>query len=137
VEIDIRPVTEPWDIGMRPPPAGDVSRRYMVLRKATAASEAGELPSAATRSRLSQLIEKTTAEGTHLVTETMAPSRRGRRYKNSSEGVPYFDGPLIETKELLGGYVIVTAASLEDACRWAEKYLAVVDADEVDVREVE
>lgn len=137
VEIDIRPVTEPWDIGMRPPPAGDSTRRYMVLRKATLATEAGELLSAATRSRLSQLIDKTTAEGTHLVTETMTPSRRGRRYKNSSAGVTYFDGPLIETKELLGGYVIVTADSLEEACRWAEKYLAVVDAEEVDVREVE
>jgi hypothetical protein len=137
VEIDIRPVTEPWDIGMRPAPAGDSTRRYMVLRKTTAASEAGEAASAETRSRLSQLIEETTAEGKHLVTETMTPSRRGRRYKNSSAGVTYFDGPLIETKELLGGYVIVSADSLEDACRWAEKYLDIVDAEEVDVREVE
>lgn len=137
VEVDIRPVSEPWDIGMRPPPTDDTRRRYMVLRKATPASESGQTPSVATRSRLSQLIDTTTAEGTHLVTETMAPSRRGRRYRNSSAGVTYFDGPLIETKELLGGYVIVTTASLEEACRWAEKYLGVVDAEEVDVRAIE
>lgn len=129
VEIDIRPVTEPWDIGMRPPPAGDSSRRYMVLRKAT--------PSEKTRSRLSQLIAKTTAEGTHLVTETTKPGGRGRRYKNTTAGMTYFDGPLIETKELLGGYVIVAVDALEDACRWAEKYLDVVDAEEVDVLELE
>ena len=129
VEIDIRPVTEPWDIGMRPPPAGDSSRRYMVLRKAT--------PSEKARSRLSQLIAKTTADGTHLVTETAKPGGRGRRYKNTSAGMTYFDGPLIETKELLGGYVIVAVDSLEDACRWAERYLDVVDAEEVDVLELE
>ena len=41
VEIDIRPVTEAWDIGMMPRPENVTTRRYMVLRKATAASEAG------------------------------------------------------------------------------------------------
>ena len=96
-EIDIRPVTEPWDIGMRPPPTGDSTRRYMVLRKATPASESGQAPSSATRSRLSQLIDQTTAEAKHLVTETMTPGRRGRRDKNSNAGVTYFVGPLIET----------------------------------------
>jgi hypothetical protein len=74
VEIDIRPVTEPWDIGMRPPPSDTATRRYMVLRKGSPASESGRTPSAATRSRLSQLIDQATAEGTHLVTETTAPT---------------------------------------------------------------
>jgi len=36
IEIDIRPVTEPWDIGMGRKPANLTTRRYMVLRKATA-----------------------------------------------------------------------------------------------------
>src|SRR5688572_6728194 len=38
VEIDIRPVTEAWDIGMAPRPAELATRRYMVLRKATDSS---------------------------------------------------------------------------------------------------
>ena len=137
VEIDIRPVTEPWDIGLETRPANLSTRRYMVLRKATAETEAGVSPSPAARSRLSQLIEKTTGAGMHLATETMAPSRKGRRYKNSSNGVTFFDGPMVETKELIGGYIIVTVASLEEACRWAEHYIDVVAAEEVDVRELE
>ena len=36
VEIDIRPVTEPWDIGMVRSRRTSSTRRYMVLRKATA-----------------------------------------------------------------------------------------------------
>ena len=109
----------------------------MVLRKATPATEAGGAPSSAQRAELARLIDETTRSGVHLVTETMRPSRRGRRYKNSRDGVSVYDGPFIETKELIAGYVVVSAASLEDAGRWAVPYLDAVEADEVDVRELE
>ena len=66
----------------------------MVLRKATAATEAGVAPSSAQRAELSRLIEETTRSGVHLVTETMRPSARGRRYKNSRDGVSVYDGPV-------------------------------------------
>jgi hypothetical protein len=67
----------------------------------------------------------------------MRPSRRGRRYSNSRDGVSVYDGPFIETKELLAGYVVVSAPSLEDAGRLAVQYLHAVEADEVDLRELE
>jgi hypothetical protein len=38
---------------------------------------------------------------------------------------------------LSSGYVIVSAASLEDAGRWAVEYELAVDAEEVDLRELE
>lgn len=137
VELDIRPVTEPWDIGMIPRPDDAPARRYMVLRKATAATEAGAAPSPAQRAELSRLIDETTRSGLHLGTEALRPSGRGRRYKNSRDGVSAVDGPFLETKEMLGGYVVVSAASLDDADRWARRYIEVVEADEVDVRELE
>jgi hypothetical protein len=137
VEIDIRPVTEPWDIGMAPRPADVRTRRYMVLRKATSSTEAGEAPSSAQRARLARLIDETTRNGVHVGTETMRPSKRGRRYINSRDGVSFHDGPFVETKELIGGYVVVSATSLEDAGRWAVQYLYAVEADEVDLRELE
>jgi hypothetical protein len=137
VEIDIRPVTEPWDIGMGARPADVSTRRYMVLRKASPATEAGGTPSSAQRAALVRLIDETTRGGVHLVTETLRPSSRGRRYKNSRDGVSVLDGPFIETKELIAGYVIVSAPSLEDAGRWALQYFVAVQADEVDLRELE
>ena len=118
-------------------PADVSTRRYMVLRKATPSTEAGEAPSSAQRAAFARLIDETTRSGVHLVTETMRPSRRGRRYKNSRDGVSVYDGPFIETKELIAGYVIVSAASLEDAGRWAVQYVHAVEADEVDLRELE
>lgn len=137
VAMDVRPVTEAWDIGMRPAPPDNTTRRYMVLRKATVATESGDSPSPAQRAKLARLVEETTRTGTHLVTETMRPSARGRRYKNTREGMRVIDGPFTESKELIAGYTIVTADSLEEASRWAERYIDVVEADEVDVREVE
>jgi hypothetical protein len=137
VEIDIRPVTEPWDIGMDGAPADVSMRRYMLLRKATPSTEAGAAPSSAQRAELARLIDETTRRGMHLVTENMRPSRRGRRYKNSRDGVSVYDGPFIETKELIAGYVIVSAASLEEAGRLAVKYVCAVEADQADLRELE
>jgi hypothetical protein len=136
MEVDVRPVTEPWDIGVAAPPDDANSRRYMILRKATAATEAGRPATAAQQTRLSRLIDETRRAGQHLVTETMRPSRRGRRYTNSRNGVSVYDGPFAETKELIGGYVIITADSLEAVHPWAMEYIRAVEADEVDVREL-
>ena len=47
------------------------------------------------------------------------------------------EGPFTETKELIAGYVIVAASSMEEAGEWAERYADVVGANEVDVREIE
>lgn len=137
VEIDIRPITEPWDIGMSATPAEVGVRRYMVLRKATPSTEAGEAPTPAQRTALAGLIDETTRSGMHLVTENIRPSRRGRRYRNSRDGVSVYDGPFIETKELIAGYVVVSAAALDDAGHWAVKYLHAVGAGEADLRELE
>ena len=132
IEIDVRLVCEPWDIGMAPKPAGLTTRRYMVLRKATPATEAGVTPPASRAA-----TDEATRGGVHLVTESMGPSGRGRRYVNSRNGVSMFDGPFVETKELLAGYIIVAAGSLDEAGRWAARYIEAVAAEEVDVRELE
>jgi hypothetical protein len=136
-EIDVRPVTEPWDIGLSEAPADFVTRRYMILRKATPSTEAGDTPTPSQRVALARLIAEASSLGVHVTSETMRPTRKGRRYKNSRDGVTVSDGPFTETKELIGGYVIVAAASLEEADEWAREYMRLVHADEVELRELE
>jgi hypothetical protein len=109
----------------------------LVLRKATSSTEAEVAPSSAQRAELARLIEETTRSGVHLSTETMRPSRRGRRYLNSRDGLSVYDGPFVETKELLAGFIVVSAPSLEDAGRWAEQYVDAVGAQSVELRELE
>jgi hypothetical protein len=31
------------------------------------------------------------------------------------------DGPFVETKDLLGGYVVIDVASVDEALKWAER----------------
>lgn len=137
VEIEIRPVNEPWDIGMGHAPPDISTRRYMILRKSTAATEAGGEQTPSQRSALARLNGEAHSRCVYLTTETMRPSRRGRRYKNVREGMRVFDGPFAESKELIGGYVIVSSASIDEVDRWARDYVRAVDADEVDVRELQ
>ncbi|HET7694161.1 MAG TPA: YciI family protein [Vicinamibacterales bacterium] len=136
-EVDIRPVTEPWDIGMAERPAAIETRRYMILRKATPETEAGLAPTADQRSRLSRLIDGASRSGVHLASETLKPSRRGRRLTNTRNGVVMVDGPFAETKELIGGYVVVLAASIDEAAGWADRYIRAADTHEIDIREPE
>jgi hypothetical protein len=134
VVVDIRPVTEPWDIGLGDPPANATGRRDMILRRSTP-SEESDVASALSK-RPKPVAAEATTRVTHLAAEAMQPSRRGRRYKNSLDGIIVSDGPFTETKELIGGYVIVSVASLDEADLWAREYLRAVDADEVDLREL-
>jgi len=133
VEIDIRPVTEAWDIGVVPKPANVTTRRYMALRKATASTEAGVKLTAAQRAEMARLM----AESVHLTTESLQPSASGKRYTATSTGIHTTDGPFAESKELIAGYVIVSAQSVEDADRWAREYFHAVGAGEVDLRLLE
>ena len=135
-DADIRPVTEAWDIGLVAKPAHVATRRFMVLRKATAATEAGRPPSRATRAQPSLARDAATPHVEHLVTETLRPSARGRRYKNSAGGLAVVDGPFTESKELVGGFVILDAASLDEVDPWTRRYIDVVGTSEVDVREL-
>ena len=109
----------------------------MAVRKATAASEAGEPAPTARREALARLVEESKRDGTLLVSETLGPSRRGRRYKNAADGVRFVDGPFTESKELIAGYALLSAGSLDEVHPWALRYLEAVDTDEVDVLEVE
>ncbi len=136
-EFDIRPVTEPWDMRMGEKPAGQRTRRYMALRKATSATEAEQKLSREQQRDLDELIEESTRTGVHLVTVAMRSSERGRRFRRKDGGISSIDGPFAESKEMIGGYVIVDVASLDEAAALTEQYLAVVDAPEVDVREID
>jgi hypothetical protein len=134
-EADVRPVTEPWDIGIGTAPAEATSRRFMVLRKATAETESGAALAPGARAALAQLRRRTGGE--HLGAVAMRPSARGRRCKNSDGNITFTDGPFAESKELIAGYVVIEVPSLDEASRWCARYVACVGTEEADVRELE
>ena len=134
VEIDIRPVMEPWDLGISPKPAGLRTRRFMALHKADAASEAGVAPTPEQVAEMGCLIEEMTKAGVLVTTEGLQPSSNGVRFKLAGGKHSVIDGPFTESKELIAGYVILEAGSLQDAVEWAPRYGAAVGCSELDVR---
>jgi hypothetical protein len=132
-EIDIRPVTESWDIGMGAKPEGLTTRRFMLMRKADGNSEAGVPPTPEQALAVRKLLEEMTAAGVLLSFETLQPSSRGARIKASGGKRTITDGPFAEAKELIAGFVIVEVAAKKEALGWAERYITAVGAAEVDV----
>lgn len=131
VEIEIGPVVEPWDLGVMARPA-DPPLRFLLLRKADLAFEAGAPPPPG----LTKLLDELARDGVVLSTATLAPSAKGARYRTTGGKREWTDGPFAESKELVAGFSIVELPSLQDARAWTEAYAAILGDNEVDVREV-
>ena len=131
VEIEIGPVVEPWDLGVMAKPT-DAPLRFLLLRKADRAFEAGAPPPAG----LSRLMEEWTRDGVLLSAATLAPSSQGARYRMAGGKRGWTDGPFTESKELVAGFSIIKLPSQGDARAWAEAYAAILGDNEVDVRVV-
>ncbi len=109
--------------------------RYMIINKADAASEAGELPGDELIQGVGKLIEDMTKAGVLLFGEGVHRSSIGARVKVSDGKRTVTDGPFAETKELVGGIMVVEVRSKDEALEWAAR-LAEALNDEVEVRKV-
>jgi hypothetical protein len=128
-EIEIGPVVEPWDLGVMARPA-DAPLRFLLLRKADAAFEAGGSAPAG----LGTLLDELRTDGALLSSATLAPSAEGARYRKAAGKRVWTDGPFAESKELVAGFSIVKLDSQQDARKWAEAYAEILGDSEVDVR---
>src|SRR5262249_8627884 len=136
VEIELGPVTEAWDLGMMPKP-DDAPLRVLAMHKADAKSEAGTPPSPELEAAMGKLIEEMMQAGVLVSGQGLAPSSKGARIKASGGKVSVIDGPFAESKELVSGFAIMELPSKDAAVDWARRYIEVVGAPEVDVREVQ
>jgi hypothetical protein len=130
-EIEIGPVVEPWDLGLMAKPA-KAPQRFLLLRKADPAFEAGAAPPAG----LKPLMDELARDGVVLTGATLAPSARGARYKKTAGGRTWTDGPFTESKELVAGFSIIEVPSIAEARAFAEAYAVILGDNEVDVRAV-
>jgi hypothetical protein len=124
-EIDIRPVTEVWDLGMMPKPAGETMTRYMIARKADRNTESGRLPEG---------VPPASDLGELLVTERLRPSSEGVRLRFSRGKRAIIDGPFTESKELIAGYSITRSDSRDEVVMWATRFADLIGDVEIDIR---
>ena len=95
--------------------------RFMILVKATKASEAGVLPEEKLLAEMGTFNEELVKAGVMLAGEGLQPSSKGARVKFSGTKRTVIDGPFLETKELIAGYWIWKVKSKEEAIEWVKR----------------
>ena len=95
--------------------------RVMVLVKATAASEAGQMPDERLLSEMGKYNEELVHAGILLAGEGLHPSAKGKRVRFDGQDRTVIDGPFVETKELLAGYWLWKVSSMEEAVEWVKR----------------
>jgi hypothetical protein len=109
----------------------------MVLIKASAGSEAGELPSAELISAMGKFNEELVAAGVMLAGEGLRPSSQGARVRFSGAKRMVTDGPFAETKELVAGFWLWQVGSLAEAIDWVKRCPNPMDGEsEIEIRPV-
>ena len=94
--------------------------KVMVISRATAASEAGEMDPEMFAT-MDKFIEELINAGILLDGTGLTPTSRGARVRFSGSSRTVTDGPFPETKELIAGFSVWKVSSLQEAIDWVKK----------------
>ena len=86
---------------------------------------------------MDKLNKRMVDAGVMLAGDGLHPSKEGARvsYRNKDKKPVVTDGPFTESKEVLGGYWLIEADSLEEAVEWASQ-VPVMGSEMIEVRRV-
>jgi hypothetical protein len=110
--------------------------RYIGMLKATASSEAGEMPSPELMEKMGKFMEEVTQAGVLLATDGLKPSSDGKRVKLADGSVSVIDGPFTESKELIASYAIFETRTIDEAVEWTARFLKVLGSGECEIRPI-
>jgi|SRR3954447_11710906 hypothetical protein len=111
--------------------------RFMVIVKANADSEAGQLPSPELLEAMTRYNEELAKAGIMLAGEGLHPSSKGARVRFTGSERSVVDGPFAETKELIAGFWLWEVRSLEEAIEWVKRCPNPMDGEsEIEIRQV-
>jgi hypothetical protein len=86
---------------------------------------AGQVPSEQLMEDMGKLMDEMTRKGVLVRTAGLRPSAEGRRVRLRKGQLSTIDGPFSETKEVIGGFAIVEAPSMQAAIELTERFLLV------------
>jgi hypothetical protein len=133
-EIELGPVTEPWDLGFGPRP-DHPPLRILMLVKADPTTEAGRARTPRQKADLTRLRTEMTRAGVLGLSESLQPSSRSKRLVFTSNVMQVVDGPFSESKELIGGFAVLRLPSMDAAIEECKQYVEILGGTlEIDVR---
>jgi hypothetical protein len=95
--------------------------KFMVMVKASAASEAGAMPSEKLLTEMGKFNEELVKAGVMLAGEGLHPSAKGARVRFNGSQRTVIDGPFAESKELIAGFWIIDVSSKQEAIEWMKR----------------
>ena len=98
--------------------------RYMMFIKHTEDLRKADVP-AALYQEMGTFIEEATKSGHFVGGAGLQPSSAGARVRLEKGRITTTDGPFAESKELVGGYAILDAATREEALTLARRFMEI------------
>jgi hypothetical protein len=93
----------------------------MVLVPANEESEAGVMPDTKILEAMGKFNEEMVKAGVMLAGEGLQPTSKGARLKFSGGKATVTDGPFTESKELIAGFWLIQAKSMDEAVAWMKR----------------
>jgi hypothetical protein len=92
----------------------------------------GQAPSERLMNEMGKLMDEMIREGSLIRTAGLRPTAEGVRVRSNRGKLTTTDGPFTETKEVIGGYAVLEARSLDHAIELTKRFLQ-VHGDEWDL----
>lgn len=80
-------------------------------------------PPAALMRAMEQFVAKSRKDGSLVDTGGLLPSEHGARVRLEDGKISVTDGPFAETKEVIGGFAVISAETKADAIRVATEFM--------------
>ena len=95
--------------------------RFIVMGMMTREPDPGDTPPPEAYAAMQAYNEALVKAGVLLAAEGLAPTAKGARVKFRGDERLVIDGPFTEAKEIVAGFTIIQAKSLEEAIEWVKR----------------
>jgi hypothetical protein len=111
--------------------------RFMMMVKASRESEAGVMPSEELLTAMGKYNEELVNAGALLAGEGLHPSSKGARVRFSGDQRTVVEGPFAPAEDLIAGFWLIQAKSIEEAIEWAKRCPNPMEGEsEIEIRQV-
>ena len=114
-------------------------RSMLLIRLDPSAAPAGG-PDEQLLENMNKLLEEMTKAGVLLDTSGLRPIEEATRIRQTHGKQTVVDGPFTESKEIVGGYILLQTRTKDEATEWTSRFLATHGPEwdiEVEIRQVE
>lgn len=89
----------------------------------------GQRPDERLIAEITTLMKDMQQAGVLVETDGLLPTAQAKRIRTTKGKISTTDGPFTEAKEVVGGYFMLEAPSLDDATAWMQRFVAAHGTD--------